>query len=57
MKDIQKYFKSQEMAELIEEYGDPIILNDSGQVTGVNQLFRSLIFDRCGVLVSLNKNH
>ena len=46
MKDIQKYFKSQEMAELIEEYGDPIILNDSGQVTGVNQQCFAALFEK-----------
>ncbi len=46
MKDIQKYFKSQEMAELIEEYGDPIILNDSGQVTGVNQQCFAAMFEK-----------
>ena len=46
MKDIQKYFKSQEMAELIEEYGDPIILNDSGQVNGVNQQCFAALFEK-----------
>lgn len=46
MNDIQKYFKSQEMAELIEEYGDPIILNDSGQVTGVNQQCFAALFEK-----------
>ena len=46
MKDIQKYFKSQDMAELIEEYGDPIILNDSGQVNGVNQQCFAALFEK-----------
>lgn len=46
MNDIKKYFKSQEMAELIEEYGDPIILNDIGQVTGVNQQCFAALFEK-----------
>ena len=37
MEDIKKYFHSKEMAELIEEYGDPMIFNDNGNVTGVSQ--------------------
>lgn len=46
MKDIQKYFRSQEMAELIEEYGDPVILNDSGQVISVNQQCFAALFKK-----------
>ena len=41
MNDIKKYFRSKEMEELVEEYGEPMILNDSGQVTGVNQIWET----------------
>ena len=46
MKDIQKYFDSLEMASLVEEYGAPMILNDSGQVTGVNQQCFAAMFEK-----------
>ena len=46
MKDIQKYFDSREMANLVEEYGTPMILNDSGQVTGVNQQCFAAMFEK-----------
>ena len=34
------------MEGLIEEYGDPMILNDSGQVTGVNQQCFAALFEK-----------
>ena len=46
MDDIKKYFRSKEMEELIEEHGDPMILNDSGQVTGVNQQCFAALFEK-----------
>ena len=46
VKDIQKYFDSREMANLVEEYGIPMILNNSGQVTGVNQQCFAAMFER-----------
>ena len=46
VRDIQKYFDSQEMANLVEEYGTPMILNDSGQVTGVNQQCFAAMFEK-----------
>ena len=46
MNDIKKYFRSKEMEELVEEYGEPMILNDSGQVTGVNQQCFAALFEK-----------
>ena len=46
VEDIKKYFRSKEMEELIEEYGDPMLLNDSGQVTGVNQQCFAALFEK-----------
>ena len=46
MEDIKKYFRSKEMEGLIEEYGDPMLLNDSGQVTGVNQQCFAALFEK-----------
>ena len=46
MEDIKKYCHSKEMAELIEEYGDPMIFNDNGNVTGVNQQCFAALFER-----------
>ena len=46
MNDIKKYFSSKEMKELVEEYGEPMILNDSDQVTGVNQQCFAALFEK-----------
>ena len=46
MGDIKKYFCSNEMKELIEEYGDPVILNDEDQVIGVNQQCFAALFEK-----------
>ena len=46
MNDIKKYFCSNEMKELIEEYGDPVILNDEDQVIGVNQQCFAALFEK-----------
>ena len=46
MNDIKKYFHSKEMEELVEQYGDPMIVNESGQVTGVNQQCFAALFEK-----------
>ena len=44
MSDIKKYFRSEGMKKLVDEYGEPVILNDDEQVTGVNQQCFAAIF-------------